>query len=409
MANTINSMDAFKKFSAVRTCLPSDEVNSQNSAPLAGTQMFIQGSSYNFRENDEFGLDKSDANTSDKFQNMKKVPKTGKDKALPGDFVTKAKVSVKKIAKLPEYVYRGFKGDPNVNFYEYLSLGNIPYYVGGAMLTGVFAAGATRFNPQARESAIKKAKQIGVGVGLYYLGSALAQKVIDIPVKIFRGVDLNQPYEDVIDCRAISKTGESPKKKEYHTVTESIDFTRWDLMYGDETKENGKVVNKNFDKIKEKFGIDEDVQDSDSTLKGSIKKLIISSRAFKYALTVPFVVLGAAVANHEAWGNIGNGLENQVKGVFEKGLDLKTRAAKAKDIFAVHIAGPMVASFKSLWGQKGSPNKLGRAIILTAAISPILANLRILQLTSEKDNKFVDVKEYVSGLGLHKKEKTKVS
>ena len=54
----------------------------------------------------------------------------------------------------------------------------------------------------------------------------------------------------------------------------------------------------------------------------------------------------------------------------------------------------MKESFKALWKN----NKLGKVIILTSAIAPVLANLRILQLTSEKHNRFVDISEYIPGL-----------
>ena len=385
MGNNISSFEVFKKFTSVNTNISVNEVGKQNVAPLTDTTVC----------NSDTAAKKSEI-TYVKTPTDNTGEKKLKSRMLANDTVTKLKVDLKKAAKLPEYAYRGLKGDPNANFYEYLSLGNIPYFLGGPLLAAVFAFGATRNNPQARASAIKRAKQIAVGVGLYYAGAALAKKVIDIPVKIFRGVDLNHPYENVVDCRATSPTGFSPKKIEYHKVPESVDFTRFDLMSGDETKDNGKAVNEQFDKLANKFGIDKNVQDTDATLKGSIKKLIISSTAFKYMLAAPFVALGVALAAQDAWGDIGNGLKQNIKSMLDTKslLNLKQRASIAGEIIKGNLLTPMKESFKALWKN----NKLGKVIILTSAIAPVLANLRILQLTSEKHNRFVDISEYIPGL-----------
>ncbi|HBG49426.1 MAG TPA: hypothetical protein DDW90_08000 [Cyanobacteria bacterium UBA9971] len=393
MGSNINSFEVFKKFTSVNTNISVNEVSNQKNAPLADTSVC----------NSDTAAKKSDFTPAVQDVSYVKTisDKTGekklKSKMLPNDSLTKLKVELKKAAKLPEYAYRGLKGDPNANFYEYLSLGNIPYFIGGPLLAAVFAFGATRFGTQEKVSAVIRAKQIAVGVGLYYLGAELAKKVIDIPVKFFRGVDLNHPYENVVDCRATSTTGYSPKKIEYHKVPESVDFTRFDLMSGDETKENGQAVNEQFDKLAKKFGIDKNVQDTDATLKGSIKKLIISSTAFKYALTAPFVALGVAIAAQDAWGNIGGkAFSENIKNIFSTKslLNLKQRATIAGEIIKGNLITPMKESFKALWKN----NKIGKAIILTSAIAPILANLRILQLTSEKHNRFVDISEYIPGL-----------
>jgi len=385
MGNNISSFEVFKKFTSVNTNISVNEVSNQNKAPLTDTTVC----------NSDTAAKKSEVSYV-KAPTDNTGEKKLKSRMLPNDTITKLKVELKKAAKLPEYAYRGLKGDPNANFYEYLSLGNIPYFIGGPVLAAVFAFGKTTNNPQAAASALKRAKQIAVGVGLYYLGAELAKKVIDIPVKFFRGVDLNHPYENVVDCRATSTTGYSPKKIEYHKVPESVDFTRFDLMSGDETKDNGKAVNEQFDKLANKFGIDKNVQDTDATLKGSIKKLIISSTAFKYMLAAPFVALGVALAAQDAWGNIGKNLGKNIKNIFSTKSDLlvKQRASIAGEIIKGNLLTPMKESFKALWNN----NKLGKAIILTSAIAPVLANLRILQLTSEKHNRFVDISEYIPGL-----------
>ncbi len=419
MVSTIKSLEAFKRFSAVNTNISSmNETVEQNNDIKSVRSVSVSAVFPALKDEGEINVSKLTKINPQDYYNIavkqkyayaktlkeKEEKKEPASKILESDPLTKFNVELKKTAKLPEYAYRGLKGDPDANFYEYLSISKIPYFIGGPMLAAVFAFGMTRNNLQARKSAAIRTKQIAVGVVLYYLGVELAKKAIDVPVKIFRGVDLNQPYENVVNCRTNSKSGDSPKKIEHHKVTESVDFTRWDLMRGDETENNGKHINKRFDELAKKFGIDKDIQESDDTLKGSIKKLIISASAFKYMLAAPFVAMGVALAaqndtkGNSIWGNIGNGFAENVKNIFnfKSGLKFKQRTTIAKEIIKGNLTNPMKESFKALWGSKGHSNKIGRAIILTSIIAPVLANIRILQLTSEKGNKFVDAKEFSS-------------
>lgn len=388
--STINNLEAFKRFSTARTDVFSNQQDGWKESPLAGTQMFIQGPQYQSIENTNIKYNRNPDADSLKGDKLK-------TKILPSDSFTKAKVELKKIGKLPGYVYRGFKGDPDANFYEYLSMSNIPYLIGGPMLAGVFAFGITKTGTQQRAAAVSRTKQIAAGVALYYLGVELAKKAVDIPVKLFRGVDLNHPYENVVSGKADSRTGHSPKKIEYHKVPESVDFTRWDLLYNITTDKHGRNVNKEFDRLAGKFGVDKKLSDSDSLLKEKMKALIVSATACKYMLAAPFVVLGVALSGQQKdgnpiWDDLGKGFKTQIKTVFGKKskVSMSRRWQAVKEIVSGNVVSPMKESFKSLWGRDGASNKLGKAIIITAAVAPILANLRVMQLSSARGNKFVD-------------------
>ena len=45
------------------------------------------------------------------------------------DFLTKMKINVDTAMNTPGYAYRGMKGDPDFNFFEYLKVSKIPYYM----------------------------------------------------------------------------------------------------------------------------------------------------------------------------------------------------------------------------------------------------------------------------------------
>ncbi len=383
MSGIITSFESFQKFSSRMNPIATPSSTIQSSIPAI---------KYNFNPN----LNK----TKDELDIKNKDTHAHHDQIMSSDILTKLKADMKNASSLPDYAKRGLKGDPDSNFFEYLSLGNIPYYIGGPVLTSMFLMGATDNNLQAKASAIKKAKHIGVGVGLYYLASSLANKLIDVPVKIFRGIDLNHPYKDVVDCRAIDKKGYSPTKTEYHKVFESIDFTRWDLMHDEKYPKDFKpkdynVINKEFNKLSKKFGINDDAKDSDSVLKPYIKKLIIASRAFKYALTIPLVTLGVGLAAQKPWGDLGKGLKSEIGRALtpSSNLSLKKRTDLSVNLFKKHLAKPMVDSFKSLWkGHSPTSRFLGKATIISSIAAPILANLKILHLTNAKNDKIIDAR-----------------
>lgn len=320
------------------------------------------------------------------------------DEILPNDPLTKLKIGVEQATSLPEYAVRGLKGDPNANFYEYLSLGKVPYYIGGPALAAVAMSAVTSYNPQATQGIVKNVKKLGMGVLMYYAGASLAKTVIDLPVKYFRGVDLNHPYRDVVDLRATNAQGISPKKKEYHNVFESVDFTRWDLLYNHKQAKADKI-NSAFDEIGKKYGIDENLNDSDSTLKSNIKQTIVMAKSWKYALSVPFVMLGLGLSKQQPWETVGKGLVKDIKQIINpsSALDLKSRLVRAKEVVNQNTLKPLIQSFTQLWhGQTKASSALGKAVVLGTALSTLYANYSILKKTSAEDEKMVDKSMYKS-------------
>ena len=63
---------------------------------------------------------------------------TADDKLLSTDALTSLKINAKQISQLPDYAYRGLKGDPDADFHEFIQLGKIPYVVGQPMLVAMF-------------------------------------------------------------------------------------------------------------------------------------------------------------------------------------------------------------------------------------------------------------------------------
>ncbi|EKE02757.1 MAG: hypothetical protein ACD_20C00337G0028 [uncultured bacterium] len=320
------------------------------------------------------------------------------DEVLPSDLRTKFRVNVNQASSLPEYAVRGLKGDPDANFFEFLQLAKIPYYVGGPVLAWCFAAGG--------KAAKEVTRQKAVGVGLFYLAAIMAGKAVNIPVKMFRGVDLDQSYKKIVRLRTRTPDGLSPMRKEYHKVYESIDFTYLDLLRQGEDKaiQNHRIVNRTFDSIASKMGFSKSLNDSDSAVKPNIKKLIIMSRAWKYALTVPYAALAIGLSSQDSWKTLGNNLKGDFirnSLVNKQGIsplkNILFRAKGAGLTLKGHLWNTFKSSAKDFWNGKGAAGigkYFGKITMIGALAATLVANWTILKNSSLKGEDVLDAAKY---------------
>ena len=92
-----------------------------------------------------------------------------------------------------KYPKKGLNGSKNANFYEFLTMGMVPYLTGSAMMIAVFNAASKFFDTASAENAAKVGKKMGLGVVLYGLGKTLSKKLIETPVNMKYGIDVNLP------------------------------------------------------------------------------------------------------------------------------------------------------------------------------------------------------------------------
>ncbi|HSA05617.1 MAG TPA: hypothetical protein P5556_00400 [Candidatus Gastranaerophilales bacterium] len=315
------------------------------------------------------------------------------DTLIPADRFTQLKAGCKQTSKLPEYAVNGLKGDPNANFFEFLKLGSIPYWLGGPVLVWAFGAGG--------KGAAKITKQKAVGVGFYYAGAALAKTLVDTPVSLFKGIDLNKKYKDIVYLKAEEKNEKAQYKEEYHKVYESVDFTRWDLLYNQNPTVSADPVkiNENYDKLAKKMGIDSNLNDSDSEVKPYTKKVLAASSAWKSVLIIPLAGIAGGLSHYEGWENLGRGLKKELSDVFSAKSALSTmeRTKKLMNISNDHLFSHVKNSFVNLWkgeGKTGNINKnLGKAYILGSIATVALANFNILRISKVKKEDEPEVPE----------------
>lgn len=317
-----------------------------------------------------------------------------------GDYLLEATTSNKLNAKIntakniPSYVKSGLGGDPNFNFYQFMQITKIPYFLGGPGLVATILAGKNLLDVKANKAAGFNAKGMALGCAMYYLMSSIAKKCVDIPVKAFRGVDLNHPYTAVIHSKSETPDGKSVKKYEQHKVFESSKFIRWDLLYNRDSK-NPKEINSRYNEYAKKMGMPEDSNDTDSTVKPIIMSLIKQANAWKYTIAAFAVMLGVGLGNQKAIKeDFCTGLTKGIKQNFSK--DTKTEAKHVKTLLNTKIIKPIKNSFVSLWkGTEGSKSAkyTGKFAIIGFLASVLVANVSILSSTNKKDTDFVRTEE----------------
>lgn len=298
-------------------------------------------------------------------------------------------INIEKTLDIPLIHFpRGLGGAPDYTFFEFLQTAKFPYYIGGPILAALFYAGVKKDNFRSAGAAQKVAKHMALGVGLYYVGAALAKSIINNTVKLSRGVDLKQPYAKAIST-STKKSGAFSKDVEFHTAFESADFTRTDLLYNKKGR-TPEEINENYIEYGKKYGIKTDVNNIDSTIKPLIKKTIVMARAWQYALTAFFVTLGVGMANQPAWDKTSSeGFKKTVsQGIFGKNVGIKERLHNAKIVVYDYALKPFGKSFVEFWkGHSKGSSIAGKSVILATSAATLTAITLLLTQTSAKDHK----------------------
>ena len=216
---------------------------------------------------------------------------------------TKLRIGADKFQNaLTVYPVKGLSGNRNANFYEFLTMGMVPYAVGSLTMMSVFNGATKFFNPNAAAHASKLGKRMALGVVLYGAFKNLSKTLIEAPIKAKYGVDLNMPYKKVIHELPESANDKDLISYEYHKVFESSEFPRFDLLY--DAKYYGDKRNSYYDYVASKMGMGKDVKDSDQVVKPKIKDLIIKSRTFTTISSYLWAAVGVGIAMQTPWDSL---------------------------------------------------------------------------------------------------------
>ena len=290
------------------------------------------------------------------------------------------------------YPAKGFAGDKNSNFYEFLTMGMFPYLMGSLTFIALFN-GASKFFEQ--RSALK-AREVGycfaMGVIFYGLAKELSKKLISIPVAMKTGIDMDMPYRKVVNLIPRSPNGAISKNKsqagkvgkedntafEYHKAFESVDFPRTDLLY----KRGKKHRNDYYDMIAEKNGFGTNLNDSDQEVKPFIKEVVVKARTAQNISQYLWAAVGVGLGAQEPWKDLAS---------------LRTRTANMNFgqkimAYARTFGNSFKESCKSFFngGVEGATNKTakvtGRVMLGAAVLATVLGTINAVRNPYMKNN-----------------------
>ena len=238
--------------------------------------------------------DKSKCENHDKlmYEEKKKHPIT-----------TAAKIQTNKLVNaFTKYPKKGLEGSKNANFYEFLTMGTVPYLIGSGMLMAVFNLASRFFDTPAAVNASKLGKKMGLGVLFYGVGKTLSKKLIETPLNMKYGIDVNLPYKKVINELPEERNKNNLVTHEYHKAFESVDFPRWDLFYNNESF--GTERNSYFAKVGKKMGIkDDDMEHADQKVKPLIKEKVVKTKLYSTLSSYLWAATGVGIAMQKPWEN----------------------------------------------------------------------------------------------------------
>lgn len=297
-----------------------------------------------------------------------------KDTLLKNNFSTRSRIALDKFTKaFTVYPAKGMKGSINSNFYEFLTMGIVPYIIGSGTLMAIFNSANKHFAPFERAKASALGNKMALGVLFYGLFKGLSKSLTNVPVRMITGIDTQLPYAKVNYQLPERPDDADLMSIEYHKVGESVDFTRWDLLYGNH--KTGKQ-NEIFDKIAKKNGLGENLNDSDQEVKPIYKEVLVKSSLTRSISSYLWAATGVALAFQKPW-------ENYFKVATLKFWHINDFAHSMK-IFGQSF----IDSIKELYrGRKNSYSKIekhsGKALIALAMAVNILGILNTIHLNKK--------------------------
>jgi len=241
------------------------------------------------------------------FKSMQSKNKMTADEThlLPNNIKTRLQQETqKKMSAFIDYPVKGLKGDVNSNFYEFLTMGTIPYILGSAMFIIVFNAlnlgkhlGATD-----AQAASRLGGKMALGVIFYGLLKNISKNLVPKPIKIATGVDIDMPYENKVYNlpKGVGKDAEIDIVWQQRKVFDSKEFFRKDLL-----------EREYFDNIAKKLGLGENLNDSISETTPIIQNIVSTSNTAQTLSSYAWAAVGVGLAMQDAWNEFFESISNR--------------------------------------------------------------------------------------------------
>lgn len=274
-----------------------------------------------------------------------------------------------------EYPVKGFRGDVNSDFYEFLTMGVVPYLLGSAMFMGLFNL-LKDLNPKSQKLASINGNKMALGVVMYGLFKTLANDLVTRPVYWGTGVDIELPVEHIY-YPLPKKPGEAAEiipQIQQRKVYDSREFFRKDLIQKDKGIEY-------YDKIAKKIGLGEDLNDSVTETTPIIQSVISTTKTAKSLSSYAWAGVGVGLAIQNSWTNFFDAIHNRKRHIAKPDEGFGTTIASRMKNFGenfLNISKTFGKSFvdgmKTLWtgeaGKSGFMKHAGKAwLLFTAALT----------------------------------------
>ncbi len=268
---------------------------------------------------------------------------------------------------LTVYPVKGLKGSRNANFYEFLTMGMVPYVAGSAGMIAVFNLANRAFKSADKFNASVLGRKMALGVVFYGITKNLSQKLIEAPLKAKTGIDVSLPYRRKIYELPDSANDKDLQAFEYHKVFESVDFPRWDLLY--DSKFYGDDRNSYYDHVAAKMGYGENLNDSDQIIKPKIKEKVVQARTFETFSKYLWAAVSVGVAMQKPWDRLASTSLRTIKSAGLRGtvLDFGRDILKSCKDFYKGGSSPTKASSavsKALLGLAVGTTLIGNLVTL---------------------------------------------
>ena len=306
----------------------------------------------------------------------KKESGEAESRILPNTLKTRVEQKFQKTSNaILQYPVKGLRGDVNSDFYEFLSMGIVPYLVGSGMFMGLFNM-LKDLNPKSQKIASLNGNKMALGVVLYGLMKTLSNDLVTRPVYWGIGIDIELPIEHVY-YPLPKEAGEAANiipQIQQRKVYDSREFFRKDLIQ----KDYGIDY---YNKIAKKIGLGEDLNDSVTETTPIIQSVVSTTKTAKSLSSYAWAGVGVGLAVQNSWSNFFDAIANRKRHVAKPNEGLATkfgsRMKNAGENF-VNISKTFGKSFaqacKTLWtgeaGKSGFMKHAGKAwLLFTAALT----------------------------------------
>ena len=306
----------------------------------------------------------------------KKESGEAESRILPNTLKTRVEQKFQKTSNaILQYPIKGLRGDVNSDFYEFLSMGIVPYVVGSGMFMGLFNM-LKDLNPKSQKIASINGNKMALGVVLYGLMKTLSNDLVTRPVYWGTGVDIELPIEHVY-YPLPKEAGEAANiipQIQQRKVYDSREFFRKDLIQKDYGIEY-------YDKIAKKIGLGENLNDSVTETTPIIQSIVSTTKTAKSLSSYAWAGVGIGLAMQNSWSNFFDAITNRKRHIAKPNEGLATkigsRMKNAGENF-VDISKTFGKSFteacKTLWtgevGKSGFMKHAGKGwLMFTAALT----------------------------------------